>query len=189
MLAAGASSRMGKPKQLLPYNGKNLLQHAVQEAANSNAAPVIVVLGANAGMLAKVIDEKNVCVIENMEWEEGMASSVRWGLNTLLKVEPEIDAVIFMVCDQPYISSSLLNDLIATQLKTGKLIVTSSYGASIGPPALFHKHIFPELLQLKGDIGARKIIQQNSHKVAAVFFPKGNVDIDTKEDYEALKNL
>ena len=186
ILAAGASTRLGKPKQLLLYHGITLLKHTVNVAANANADVVIVVLGENADLFTKEIEGLKVDVVENKEWEEGLASSVRAGLNTLLKISPATDAVIFMVCDQPYISSTVLNDLITTQQKTGKPIVTCNYGDAIGPPALFHKSFFPELMKLKGDSGARKIIQQNMDEVAMVLFPKGKIDIDTETDYHAL---
>jgi molybdenum cofactor cytidylyltransferase len=99
------------------------------------------------------------------------------------------EAVIFMVCDQPFVSASVLNDLINTYKETGKSIVTCNYGEVIGPPAFFHKSLFAELMELKADAGARKIIQKHSNEVATVLFIKGSIDIDTKEDYEALKNL
>jgi len=188
VLAAGASTRLGKPKQLLKFQGKTLLRHTVNEATNANAVAVIVVFGENADLFTKEIEGLKVDIVENKEWAEGMASSVHTGLNALLQHKPTIDAVIFMVCDQPYISSSLLNELITTRQKTGKPIVTCNYGDSIGPPALFHKSFIPELLKLKGDTGARKIIQQNMGEVATVLFPQGKIDIDTKEDYEALEN-
>ncbi len=186
ILAAGASTRLGRPKQLLPFNGKSLLEHAVDTANDSMAEPVIVVLGANADLLEKEIDEKKVHVAVNSEWKEGMASSVRCGINTLLQIAPMTDAAIIMVCDQPYVSSTLLDHLIAMQKNSGKPIVTSQYENAIGPPALFHKTIFPELLQLKGDAGARKIIEQRMNDVATVPFQQGNIDIDTEADYKAL---
>jgi molybdenum cofactor cytidylyltransferase len=146
------------------------------------------VLGANAEEILKEIDKSNICMIINTEWEEGMASSVRNGLNELLFISPSTDAVIFMVCDQPYVSFSLMDDLIDKQRETGKPIVTCNYGEAIGPPALFHRSLFNELMQLKGDAGARKVIQQHNDDVATVLFTKGKIDIDTIEDYEALKN-
>lgn len=188
ILAAGSSSRLGNPKQLLKYGGKSLLQNAIDAAANSDASEVVIVLGANAEEISKGIDKSNVNTIINTEWKEGMASSVRNGLNELLFISPSTDAVIFMVCDQPHISSMVINELINTQSETGKPIVTCNYGEVIGPPALFHKSLFPELMQLKGDAGARKIIQQHSNDVATILFAKGNIDIDTNEDYEALKS-
>ena len=188
ILAAGSSSRMGRPKQLLPYNGKSLLEHTVDMANDADANPVIVVLGANATLLEKEIKEKKIHIVENKEWKEGMASSVRCGLNTLLHIAPSADAVIIMVCDQPFVSSSLLNEMIAVQKRTGKPIVSSQYDTAIGPPALFHKTIFPELLELKGDAGARKIIEQQRNEVAIVLFTNGNIDIDTERDYKALSD-
>ena len=186
ILAAGASTRLGKPKQLLQYHGKTLLDHSVNEAINAKADAVVVILGKNADLFQNTIDNEKVNVVINKDWEEGMASSVRAGLNSLLKINPMADAVIFMVCDQPFISSSLLNDLIVVQQETHKPIVTSNYGETIGPPALFHKSIFKDLLQLKGDAGARRIIEQYSDDVATVLFPEGSIDIDTENDYEEL---
>jgi len=186
VLAAGSSSRMGRPKQLLPYNGKSLLEHTVDTANDTDASPVIVVLGANAALLEKEINEKKVHITENSEWSEGMASSVRCGIKTLVQIAPYSDAAIIMVCDQPFVSPALLNELVAAQKNTGKDIVTSHYENAIGPPALFHKTVFPELLDLKGDAGARKIIEQRGTDIATVSFAKGEIDIDTESDYKAL---
>ena len=188
ILAAGASTRLGKPKQLIQYHGKTLLDHSVNEAINAKADAVVVILGKNADLLQNKIDNQKVNVVINKDWEEGMAASVRLGLATLLKIKPYIDAVIFMVCDQPHISSLVLNELITTQQKTTKQIVTCNYGGSIGPPALFHKKYFRELAKVKGDIGARNIIQQNMNDVATILFPEGKIDIDTQEDYDALES-
>ena len=188
ILAAGASTRLGKPKQLLLHHGKTLLNHAVEQAINSNADAVVVILGKDAEIFKKEFDEKKVHMVSNIEWKEGMGSSARLGLETLLDKKPYIDAVIFMVCDQPHINSSILNELISTQQKTTKQIITCDYGESIGPPALFHRKYFPELMKLEGDIGARNIIQQNMNDVAIVSFPEGKIDIDTAEDYDALQN-
>ncbi len=186
MLGAGSSSRLGRPKQLLPYNGKSLLEHSVDTANNAEANPVIVVLGADAALLEKLIDEKKVHIVENKEWEEGMASSIRCGVNALMHIAPSSDAVILMVCDQPHVSASLLNELITIQKNSGRLIVTSQYENTFGPPALFYKTLFPELLKLKGDAGARNIVVQHIDDVATVLFTEGNIDIDTEEDYKAL---
>lgn len=187
ILAGGASTRLGRPKQLLQYRGKTLLNHAVNEAINAKADAVVVILGKNADLFEGEIDNQEVSVVINKNWKEGMASSVRLGLDSLLKSKPYIDAVILMVCDQPHISSSVLNELITKQQKTTKQIVTCNYGESIGPPALFHKKYFRDLAKLNGDVGARNIIEQNMHDVAMILFPEGNIDIDTEDDYEALK--
>ena len=188
ILAAGASTRLGEPKQLLEYDHKNLLQRTIDAAVSSTANTVVIVLGANADQISKEIDKSKTNVIINTEWEEGMASSIRNGLNELLFISPLTDAVILMVCDQPHISSQIINDLINKQKESGKTIVTCNYGEAFGPPALFHKSLFHELMHLKGDVGARKIIQHHNEDVTTVLFANGKIDIDTKEDYDALNN-
>lgn len=188
ILAAGASIRLGKPKQLLQYHGKSLLQNAIDTAINSNADTVTVVLGANSDNILMKIDRSGINILVNKEWEEGMASSVRNGLNELLFISPSTDAVIIMVCDQPHVSPALINDLINKQKQTGKSIVTCDYGEVIGPPVLFHRSLFNELMQLTGDAGARKIIQKHNEEVTTVLFTKGKIDIDSIEDYNTLKD-
>lgn len=154
--------------------------------AKANVGSVVVVLGANADLLAKEIDQQKAHVVLNKQYKEGMASSIVSGLNALINIAPSAEAVIVMVCDQPFVTASLLNDLITAYADTNKPIVTCSYENTFGPPTLFHKSIFPELLQLEGDVGARKIVQQHPDDVGVVLFPKGNIDIDTEADYEKL---
>jgi len=161
----------------------------VDTANASEASPVVLVLGANAELLEKEVEDKKIHIAVNKDWSEGMASSVRCGLNTLMHIAPVVDSAIIMVCDQPFVTSSLLNQLIVTQRQTGKPIVTSKYETAIGPPALFYKTVFPELLQLKGDAGARKIIEQRRTDVTTVPFDKGIIDIDTEDDYKALQGV
>lgn len=186
MLAAGASSRLGKPKQLLCYKGTTLLKHAVQLAVEAALNPIVVVLGSNAGLLGKEIEDSKAIIVINEAWEEGMASSIRTGLRKMLEMEPAINTVIIMVCDQPYISVKLLQDLIAEHIKTGKPIVASNYKNNLGTPVLFHTSIFSELMQLKGDTGAKKILKNHPEWVVAIDFPMGEIDIDTEEDYNKL---
>lgn len=186
ILAAGASTRLGEPKQLLAFDHKNLLQITIDAAGNSSANTVVLVLGANADQISNEIDRSNINVVVNTEWQEGMASSIRAGLNELLFISPTTEAVILTVCDQPHISSQLLNDLVAEYTRTLKPIIASEYGDVIGVPALFGKSLFHELMHLKGDVGARNIIQHHKNDVATVQFRKGKIDIDTKEDYDAL---
>ncbi len=186
ILAAGDSSRLGTPKQLLTYEGKTLLQHCLQLAFDSVAHPVIVIVGAHADHIKKETEFNPAHVVVNAGWQEGMASSIRCGIKALLEIDPLTEGVVLMLCDQPFVTSALLNDLIAAHQNTGKAIVASSYSGTLGVPAFFHKRIFPELLQLKDDSGARRIIQQHAKEVEAVIFPKGNVDIDTSADYQKL---
>ena len=188
LLAAGSSSRMGKPKQLLRYNNDTFLSHILNISIELNAGKVIVVLGSNAELLEKELNDKRIFKVINNKWIEGIASSIRCGLNALDGVEPSCENVIFLTCDQPFVSASLLNDLINMHKKTGKPIVASSYKNTLGIPALFHKNLFRELKELKGDTGAKKIILKHSELVAEIPFPLGSIDIDTIEDYKAFNN-
>ncbi len=186
LLAAGSSGRLGEPKQLLHYKGKILLQHLIDEARSSSANSIVVVLGANGEAIQSKLQTGNICIAINDDWIEGMASSIRCGIKALEELNPSVDAAILMVCDQLFVTGALLNDLITVHQKTNKAIVTSNYDNTNGPPALFHKSIFPELLQLTGDKGARQIVEAHTNELATVSFPKGNIDIDTAADYEAL---
>lgn len=186
ILAAGSSGRLGKPKQLLPYKNKPLLQYVIDEAKATSAVSVLVVLGANAAAIQSELQTENIRIAINDDWKEGMASSIRCGIKELQKNNPATDAAILMVCDQPFVTASLLNDLIITHNKTNKPIVSSSYDNTTGPPVLFHKSLFPELLQLTGDAGARIIVKKYINEVATVSFPDGRIDIDSPADYEAL---
>jgi molybdenum cofactor cytidylyltransferase len=185
ILAAGASTRLGRPKQLLPWQGVTLLQHAVKTALTVTTQPVVVT-GANGEHLAAALDPGQVKLVFNPNWQQGIASSIRCGLQALLNRTPEPDQVIFMVCDQPFVTPELLLDLINEQQKSRKPIVASAYAGTLGIPALFDKSLFPQLLDLQGDTGARKIIQQYVGEVAFVTFEKGAYDIDTEGQYKEL---
>jgi molybdenum cofactor cytidylyltransferase len=189
LLAAGASARLGKPKQLLLYNGKTLLKHGVQVAVETGTNPIIAVLGANADRLIREVENEAVQVVINSGWNEGMASSIRCGLQKLLAIAPGVEAVICMVCDQPFVTVKLLADLVAKYEETRKPVIASSYENSMGTPALFDKTIFASLLALKGDTGAKRMMKENPDWVDIVNFPLGNIDIDTDLDYEALISL
>lgn len=182
ILAAGRSSRLGSPKQWLLYKGKSLLQHAIDEAIAAGADLVMVVTGA-VDMHEPVQDR--VQVVKNEYWEEGMASSIRCGIHSLEHCA-DVDAAIVMVCDQPYADHSVLKGLLNEQHISGKPIVASEYGGCAGTPALFHRSFFDRLMQLKGDVGARYLIDEHKELAAFVGFPKGITDIDTMRDYEDI---
>ena len=186
LLAAGQSARLGKPKQLLNYKGKTLLAHSLQIAIETQLQPIVTVLGANLDTLKQSIEPTNTNIVINQEWSEGMASSIRCGIEELLKIEPSIAGVIIMVCDQPYVTAKLLTDLVEKHEDSSKPIIASRYNNNIGTPALFDKTIFALLLSLKGDSGAKKIMKSNPDWVETVNFPFGEIDIDTSLDYELL---
>ena len=187
-MAAGASTRLGQPKQLLSWHENNLLQQMIETAQQVVDGLLVVVLGANADQLKPVVDNTGADIVYNAGWQEGIASSIRAGLTALTRKEPGIGRVIFMACDQPFVSASLLSELIAVQDQAGKKIVASRYADTTGIPAIFDKSIFPVLLELQGDTGAKKIIQQYEHEVETIPFPKGEIDIDTQRDYELLQS-
>ena len=185
-LAAGGSSRMGKPKMLLPFNGKTLLQHTIDEVKKVNDTQLLVVTGCYHSLLKETLSSQQIDFTENESWEDGMGSSIQKGITHIMKHYHSASNVIILVCDQPYISSSLLNELIATAHKTGKGIIASFYNDTTGTPALFDKKYFEHLALLNGKHGAKKIIQKYKEDAATVNFPLGKLDIDTNEEYEKL---
>lgn len=185
ILAAGKSSRLGQPKQLLPFKGKNLLTHVVQ-VARQVSENVFVVIGSDKKRMEAEIKNETVDIVFNETWEEGMASSIRCGLTAVTAKVQDLNSVIFMVCDQPFVTTGLLQNLIREKEKSGKNIVASAYAEIAGTPVLFDKSVLPELMELQGDIGARKIIVKNKDRVATIDFPLGKVDMDTAEDYKKL---
>ena len=187
LLAAGASQRLGKPKQSLIYKGETLLHHAMNVALSICPETVVVVLGSEAETLKQEVKDGRIHVIINTDWNEGMSSSIRHGLLSLLRLHPVAEAVIIMVCDQPHVSPELLKELQEVRYRTHKKIIASAYGEVAGVPALFDKSFFPDLLALRDQEGAKKIIRMNFSEVETVSFPEGIIDIDTKEDYEALE--
>ncbi len=185
ILAAGNSSRMGEPKQLLPYEGKTFLQCAIDAALGSQATIKVVVLGADKDEIKKTFRADTIPVIHNQDWEKGMASTMQKGLAYLTKYQVP-DQVIILLCDQPFVNSEILDSLIETQKATGKGIVACRYSETLGVPALYTKKYFQEMLALKSSEGAKKLIFAHLDDVAEVDFPKGSVDIDTYEEYEQL---
>jgi molybdenum cofactor cytidylyltransferase len=201
ILAAGDSSRMGKAKQLLPINGVPLLQKAINAAVQLMSAgrdrssisfTTFVVVGANSDAIKEAIDFAQCRVLVNENWRSGMSSSITHALTHIQNNEPEALGVLLLMGDQPYVTDSVLAKVITEYERTGSPIVVSSYCARgsdekiPGPPAFFARVLFPELLQLEGDAGARKVVLAHADTMAAVDFPLGAIDIDTETDYASL---
>ncbi len=184
LLAAGSSSRMGQSKQLLDINGEPLLIRSIKKALECTPQHLIVILGANEQAHRDVIRDLPVSIIPNHYWKSGMGSSIKTGLNYLIRKSPETEAVIIMVCDQPGLTSDHLNALIKTFAQTKNPIVASSYSNTMGVPALFARSFFSNILMLKDEQGAKKIIEQFPERVTPVDFPEGIHDLDTAEDYQ-----
>lgn len=187
ILAAGASTRLGQPKQLLTYQGKALIRHIADIAIHSQCQPVVVVLGAYAESIKPHLTNLDVHIVYNQQWSTGMASSIGCGLNAIQAIAAEIEAIVLMLCDQPFVSLNLINQLVAGYQTTNCTIVASEYAGIFGVPAVFHKTLFSELALLQGDIGARKIIRQHYSSCFSIPFAEGVMDIDTLEDYQQLQ--
>ena len=187
ILAAGSSSRLGTPKQNLIYQGKTLLQRAIDTAITSACCEkVVVVLGANEGMIRLGISDQLIHITYNSFWQEGIASSIRLGVSELIRIEPGITAAIIMLCDQPFVDPLLIYQLTEKKVNGDKGIVASAYRGTLGVPVLFDAAYFPQLLMLQGKEGAKKLIKTFPNDVAQVAFPLGAIDIDTMDDYEGL---
>ncbi|MBO2012005.1 NTP transferase domain-containing protein [Hymenobacter negativus] len=184
LLAAGASTRMGQPKQLLLYHGRTLLRHAAETAVASGCAPIVLVTGALHDELLPEIAGLPIRAVYNTGWASGMASSIRAGLLALAETSPA--AVLIMLADQPLLTPELLRQLVAQQQQTHALIVAAAYADTLGVPAVFHQSVLPELLKLQGQQGAGRLIASLGAAVGQVAFPEGVLDVDTPEQYAAL---
>jgi molybdenum cofactor cytidylyltransferase len=184
--AAGSSMRLSRPKQLLEYHGKSLLNHAIDEALAAQPDLVMVITGAHRPEVESSITGKPVKIMYNKQWEEGIGTGIAAGVGAIINHLPVTENIIIVACDQPFVSAKLFEELSATQEKSGKGIVASSYAGTRGTPALFTQKYFASLTQLAGDTGAKTLIRQNADDVADVDFPKGNIDVDTEEAFRQL---
>jgi molybdenum cofactor cytidylyltransferase len=184
ILAAGSSSRMGQPKQLLVWQGQTLIRSILAKVQAAGIAQIFVVLGANAEKIAAELDDLPVQLVHNPDWATGMGSSVVAGTQAAIPIQPE--ALLLTLVDQPFVSTRLLQEMIRQYTLHPDAIIVSDYGTHPGVPALFPAFFFPKLLTLDGDAGARKIIRQHPGKIISLPFPEGNFDLDTPEDWDRL---
>lgn len=183
ILAAGSSSRMETPKQLLPYKNTTLLGWVIENAQKSIVNDVFCVLGSNVETIKKSIEKYNIETIYNPDFKDGLSSSIVSGIHHII---PEnFDSVLIILADQPKITFTSLNELLKTSEENSIKIVASNYGNNVGVPAVFPKHFFKELLDLKGDKGAKKLLRELQSEIISIN-SFNLVDIDTKEDYDKL---
>jgi xanthine/CO dehydrogenase XdhC/CoxF family maturation factor/CTP:molybdopterin cytidylyltransferase MocA len=186
LLAAGASKRMGTAKQALIYNGDTLLRNAVQAALELRCGTTVVVVSDEAGETARQLDQLPVDIAVNEKAQEGMGGSIREGIKHMTARYPELSHVLIMVCDQPFVDAAHLRALIGMQQSTAAPVVASYYDNRKGVPALFHRSLFTSLQSLEGDTGAKHLIEMLGDVVAAVDFPQGSIDVDTKEAFQQI---
>ena len=186
ILAAGASVRLGEPKQLLSFGSSTLLGHVIRKAIESKLGRVTVVLGANRDDIFPSIEKLNCNVHHFERWVEGMGSSLAFGLE--VSEQPDDEAVIVLMGDQPFLTAAVLQDIYQTYKNENAGIVRSAYRQGFGPPVLFDKTLFPELKKLNGEQGAQSIVLNHLDVTRQVSFPKGDIDIDAPDDLVYLKD-
>lgn len=186
ILAAGAARRMNRAKMLLPFENATILQTIIDRTKEIKPDTICIVTGFYHEEILKKIPNDQLHFLYNAEWEEGMAGSIKKGIIFLRTLNPDLQSVLIMVADQPYITTSLLNEMISLQEQTQKGIIAAGYAGIQGTPALFQKNYFSRLENLVGDKGASSILQQYTGDLATVSFPLGTIDIDTEEDYKNI---
>jgi molybdenum cofactor cytidylyltransferase len=185
LLGAGASTRMGQPKQLLPYKGQTLLRHAAETAAASGCAPRVLVTGALHSELLPEVAGLDFSVVRNDAWASGMGSSIAAGLTALETHHPDLAAVVVMLCDQPLLTADIIQQLKQQFFSTSQPVVATAYAGIRGVPALFSRATFAELKTLAGAAGARDLLRRYAH-LPTVAFAGGALDVDTAAQYAAL---
>lgn len=178
VLAAGASSRLGRPKQLVEWRGETLVHRAARLALESGVEAVRVVTGAHGEDVARAVADLAVQCVHNARAHKGMASSIQRGLEGL------DTAVLLLTCDQPLLTAEHLRALVHHGRARGLPVVASSYEDIVGVPALFSSALLPELRALQGDQGARAVLRR--HPVEALPLVEGGLDVDTEEDVRRL---
>ena len=179
ILAAGTSSRLGTPKQLLRYQGQTLLEQTIHTALKAELSPLMVVLGAHANQINGQINLSKCTVVHNLDWNKGMGGSIACGIRAL--PDTALDGVFILLCDQLKLSTEHLLNMRST-FNPHTRIVQSHYGTAAGPPVLFGKEYFAALSDLDGKKGAHAIISANEHTCSTVSFPGGIEDVDTIAD-------
>ena len=186
LLAAGASSRMKEPKQLLSWNNTTLIEHQLQNLIKTNCK-VSVVLGAKSKEAQKVISHHPVSIYTNENWKNGMGTSIAFGVQQIFKKNTSIDGVLISLIDQPLLTTKHFNKMIHHfQQDKKQIIVSQSENGWSGAPVLFDKTYFKELINLKGDEGAKTIISKNKNIVESIAANTILEDIDTPESYQKL---
>lgn len=187
-MAAGESSRLGRPKQLLPYQKGFLLQHVVQQAIDSKVGQVHVILGAFFDQIAPTLKALDCTVLRHALWNQGLGSSIAFGIRHLVGTKiPQ--GIILAMGDQLYFQKEILGDLVALQKASQSKLVSCQYKEGMGPPCYFDQIYFEDLMALRGDQGAKKLLLKHKKHCSFLPFEHGDVDIDTVSDLKYLEDL
>jgi molybdenum cofactor cytidylyltransferase len=185
VLAAGGSSRLGQPKQLVRIHGRPLVHLVVDRAVSLAGHAVTVVLGAHAKEVVPCLRASSASIVINREWEQGIASSIRAGVASL---GPGCKAVMILLGDQLAVTADDLKRLASVWGGENKTIATAVYNGTFGVPAIFPEWCFSELMQLRGDTGAKMVLQRHRDRLLHVQMPNAAIDLDTPEDLDAILN-
>lgn len=183
ILAAGSSSRLGTPKQLLLWQGQPLVKIVSQKLLATGIQPIIVVVGAESNAVKKALEDLDITTVENLYWKEGISTSIRAGIAAL---PDNIQAAIFATSDQPFVPESLIRKLIDEYGQTGAEIICPECKGELRNPVLFDKSLFAELTQLEGDTGGKALFDH--HQVSRVEWQNEEDfrDIDTQEEMQEM---
>jgi molybdenum cofactor cytidylyltransferase len=186
VLAAGESRRFGSPKQLLPWKATTLLEHVVDTALASSLGDVIVVLGHLGEKIRDLLKDRPIRLVINHDWDKGLSTSVSAGLRAL---PASYDACLFLLGDQPNVTTEMINTILSTYRRTLAPIVAPAYRGQRGNPVLFSRSLFPELLSMEGDQGGREVILRHRDEMETVEVEEEDVflDIDTVADYDGAR--
>lgn len=187
IVAAGASSRLGQPKQLVIFDGEPLLQRTIRIAAEAGASPVFVVLGAHREFIESKVDFQAAKIVLNPRWAEGLAGSIRAGVRAVEAEAPHASGVLLMTCDQPRVTTQHLGWLIDSIRHSPGSAAASLYAGKRGVPAVFPRAAFAELCTLHGDKGARDLLVNPPWPVMEIALEGGEVDIDRPDDLVKLR--
>jgi len=189
VLAAGASRRLGQPKQLLRLDGETMLDRAIRLAIESAANPVIAVLGSHHELIRQSLSTSNATAIFNPDWEQGIATSIHAGLSAVEDTAPQSSGVLILGCDQPRLTAAHLRALVAAfKSQPTPAIVASAYAGAVGAPAVFPREVFAALRALHGDQGARILLKLPPCPLCALPFPGGEIDLDLPADLAHLSS-
>jgi molybdenum cofactor cytidylyltransferase len=186
VLAAGASTRLGKPKQLIQMEGEPLLRRTARLAADAGCSPVFVVLGFEAERMRAQLEGLAATAVVNERWPEGMGSSLRRGMEAVCALEKQPAGVLLLVCDQANLTVEHLRRLLAEHGGDEQRIAASAYAGRSGVPAVFGRRFYAELLAVEGDRGAREVIERQAGRIRTISWAAGERDLDEPEDLEGF---
>lgn len=188
VLAAGNSSRLGQPKQLVRYKNETLLVRTIRQAKEAGCSSVIVVLGFEANRMKNALTGWDVQIVMNTKWATGMASSLHAGLAAWSGPAPADSNVLLLLCDQPHVQTDDLRKLLAMHTSQHLDVTAAVYAGRMGVPAVFRRNLVEELMAITGDKGARDVIDRHREKAGTIDLPAAEFDVDSLDDLRHIEN-